>query len=154
MPLEEYNKKRDLLKTKEPEGKMKKSNDGNTYVIQEHHARNLHYDLRLEMDGVLRSWAIPKEPPKDPKTKRLAVETEDHPVDYAGFEGTIPEGEYGAGKVKIWDSGTFELIDRKEDKLIIRINGKKLKGEFVLIRARFGGDRKNWLFFKKKEDSE
>lgn len=152
MPLEEYRKKRNFSKTKEPEGKEKKGK-GNVYVIQRHEASRLHYDLRLEMDGVLKSWAIPKEPSKDPKTKRLAVETEDHPIDYAGFEGTIPEGEYGAGKVKIWDSGTFELIDKKEDKLIIKIKGKRLKGDFVLIRTKFGGDRKNWLFFKKKEDS-
>jgi len=101
----------------------------------------------LEMDGVLKSWAIPKEPPSVLGVRRLAVQVEDHPVEYANFEGTIPEGEYGAGTVEIWDRGTYKLIERKEDKLIVEINGKKLKGIYVLLRFR---DQKNWLFFKKK----
>jgi DNA ligase D-like protein (predicted 3'-phosphoesterase) len=101
----------------------------------------------LETDGVLKSWAIPKEPPKDAGVRRLAVEVEDHPLSYAGFEGIIPEGEYGAGTVEVWDSGTYRTIDAKEDKLIIEINGKKLTGSYVLIRLK---DKKNWLFFKKK----
>ncbi|MBN2042810.1 MAG: 3'-phosphoesterase [Candidatus Aenigmarchaeota archaeon] len=151
MPLEKYNKLRNFSKTNEPKGEVKKGT-GSVYAIQEHRSSHLHYDLRLEIGGVLRSWAIPKEPSTDPKTKRLAVETEDHPVDYASFEGKIPEGEYGAGEVKSWDSGTFEIIDRKEDKLILEIHGKRLKGKFVLIRTKFGGDPKNWLFFKKKEE--
>jgi DNA ligase D-like protein (predicted 3'-phosphoesterase) len=117
------------------------------YVIQKHAATHLHFDLRLEMDGVLKSWAIPKEPPTSPAVKRLAVQVEDHPVDYASFEGTIPEGEYGAGKVEIWDKGTYKLIDRKEDKLIVEIDGAKLSGVYVLVRFK---DKKNWLFFKKK----
>jgi DNA ligase D-like protein (predicted 3'-phosphoesterase) len=150
--LGEYHKLRNFKKTNEPKGEAKVRKSGKPiYVIQEHHASHLHWDLRLEMDGVLKSWAIPKEPSSDPKVKRLAVQTEDHPIDYADFEGEIPEGMYGAGKVKKWDSGTFEIIDRKEDKLIIRINGKKLKGDYVLIRTKFGGSGKNWLFFKKKE---
>ncbi|PIX32097.1 3'-phosphoesterase [Candidatus Bathyarchaeota archaeon CG_4_8_14_3_um_filter_42_8] len=121
--------------------------EGNIYVIQKHAATHLHYDLRLEMDGVLKSWAIPKEPPSVLGVRRLAVQVEDHPVEYANFEGTIPEGEYGAGTVEIWDRGTYKLIERKEDKLIVEINGKKLKGIYVLLRFR---DQKNWLFFKKK----
>jgi len=101
----------------------------------------------LEMDGVLKSWAIPKEPPTLLGVKKLAVQVEDHPVEYASFEGTIPEGEYGAGKVEIWDKGTYKLIDRKEDKLIVEIDGAKLSGAYVLVRFK---DKKNWLFFKKK----
>jgi len=117
------------------------------YVIQKHAATHLHFDLRLEMDGVLKSWAIPKEPPTSPAVKRLAVQVEDHPVEYASFEGAIPEGEYGAGTVKIWDKGTYKLIDRKEDKLIVEIDGTKLSGVYVLVRFK---DKKKWLFFKKK----
>jgi len=117
------------------------------YVIQKHAATRLHFDLRLEMDGVLKSWAIPKEPSTLPDVKRLAVQVEDHPVEYASFEGTIPEGEYGAGRVEIWDRGTFKLIDRKENKLIVEINGAKLSSAYVLVRFK---DEKNWLFFKKK----
>jgi DNA ligase D-like protein (predicted 3'-phosphoesterase) len=120
---------------------------GNTYVIQKHAATHLHYDLRLEMDGVLKSWAVPKEPPTSLGVRRLAVQVEDHPVEYANFEGAIPEGEYGAGSVEIWDRGTYKLIDRKEDKLIVEINGNKLRGTYVLVRFK---DQKNWLFFKKK----
>ena len=117
------------------------------YVIQRHAASHLHFDLRLEMDGVLKSWAIPKEPPTSLGVKRLAVQVEDHPVEYASFEGTIPEGEYGAGTVEIWDKGTYKLIDQKENKLIVEIDGTKLNGVYVLVRFK---DKKNWLFFKKK----
>jgi DNA ligase D-like protein (predicted 3'-phosphoesterase) len=99
------------------------------------------------MDGALKSWAVPKEPPIDVGVKRLAVQVEDHPVEYANFAGTLPEGEYGAGTVEIWDKGTYNLVDKKEDKLIVEINGEKLKGAYVLVRLR---DKKNWLFFKKK----
>ena len=122
-------------------------NEGNTYIIQKHAATHLHYDLRLEMDGVLKSWAVPKEPPVLPGIRRLAVQVEDHPIEYVYFEGTIPEGEYGAGTIEIWDNGTYKLIDRKEAKLIIEINGHKLNGKYVLVRFK---DQKNWLFFKKK----
>ena len=126
---------------------MVKLSGDRIYVIQKHAATHLHFDLRLEMDGVLKSWAIPKEPSTSPDVKRLAVQVEDHPVKYAGFEGIIPEGEYGAGTVEIWDKGTYNLIDRKENKLIVEIKGAKLNGAYVLVRFR---DVKNWLFFKKK----
>lgn len=102
------------------------------------------------MDGVLKSWAIPKEPPTTPGIRRLAVQVEDHPVEYADFEGVIPEGEYGAGTVEIWDSGTYKLLDRKEGKLIIDIAGKRLKGVYVLLRFK---DKKNWLFFKRSKSA-
>jgi DNA ligase D-like protein (predicted 3'-phosphoesterase) len=117
------------------------------YVIHKHAATHLHYDLRLEMDGVLKSWAIPKEPSTIPGVRRLAVQVDDHPMEYASFHGTIPQGEYGAGTVEIWDKGTYKIIDRKEDKLIVEINGDRLKGAYVLVRFK---DKKNWLFFKKK----
>ena len=146
MGLKEYWKKRDFEKTNEPKGDEKTSG-GNIYVIQKHQARRLHYDLRLEMDGVLRSWAIPKIPPTEKSVKRLAVQVEDHPVDYANFEGTIPEGHYGAGTVEIWDRGQHVLKEREEDKLVFEIKGNKLRGDYCLVR--FKG-RKNWLFFKKK----
>ena len=146
MSLNEYWRKRNFEETTEPKGEIGMS-EGNIYVIQKHAATHLHYDLRLEMDGILKSWAIPKEPPSALGVRRLAVQVEDHPVEYANFEGKIPEGEYGAGTVEIWDSGTYKLIDRKEDKLIVEINGNRLKGTYVLVRFK---DRKNWLFFKKK----
>lgn len=138
--------KRNFQKTTEPEGKTKMGEE-NIYVIQKHAATHLHYDLRLEMDGVLKSWAIPKEPPTAIGIRRLAVQVEDHPIEYANFQGTIPEGEYGAGTVEIWDKGTHRLIERKEDKLIVEINGNRLKGTYVLLRFK---TQKNWLFFKKK----
>lgn len=125
----------------------KQTNKKLRYLIHEHHASHLHYDLRLEHNGKLLSWAIPKKPAID-GTKRLAVKVEDHPISYAKFEGTIPEGQYGAGKVKIWDKGFWEPVDFKDKKIIANIHGKKLKGEFVLVDFK----EKNWLFFKKKED--
>lgn len=121
--------------------------EGNIYVIQKHDATHLHYDLRLEMDGVLKSWAVPKIPPKESGIKRLAVEVEDHPIEYASFEGAIPEGAYGAGTVEIWDRGSYTLLERKEGKIAVDIQGEKLKGVYYLIRFKGG---KNWLFFKKK----
>lgn len=138
--------KRGFDKTSELEGR-EKIGEGNIYVIQRHDATHLHYDLRLEMDGVLKSWAVPKTPPTEPGIRRLAVEVEDHPVGYASFEGVIPEGEYGAGRVEIWDRGNYTLLERKENKITIAIYGKRLKGIYYLIR--FKG-KKNWLFFKKK----
>jgi DNA ligase D-like protein (predicted 3'-phosphoesterase) len=146
MSLNEYQRKRDFKKTSEPEGEVA-AGERRIYVIQKHAASHLHFDLRLEMDGVLKSWAVPKEPPTSSGVKRLAVQVEDHPVEYASFEGTIPEGEYGAGTVEIWDKGTYQLVDRKENKLIIEIDGAKLNGAYVLVRLK---DKKNWIFFKKK----
>lgn len=126
--------------------KRMKKRDKKLYVIQKHDASHLHYDLRLEMDDVLKSWAIPKTPPIEKGIKRLAVQTEDHLIDYACFEGIIPEGTYGAGSVEIWDKGTYKIEEREEDKIVININGRKLEGRYCLIR--FKGQRKNWLFFK------
>ena len=146
MSLKEYKNKRSFDKTSEPEGQLTEG-QSNIYLVQKHAATHLHYDLRLEMDGTLKSWAIPKEPPIEAGVKRLAVQVEDHPLSYATFQGTIPEGEYGAGTVEIWDKGTFKLIDRKEDKLLVEINGEKLRGPYVLVRLK---GKKNWLFFKKK----
>ena len=146
MSLNEYRRKRDFQKTTEPKGEVIVG-ERRIYVIQKHAATRLHFDLRLELDGVLRSWAIPKDPPTSLGVKRLAVQVEDHPIEYASFEGTIPKGEYGAGTVEIWDKGTYKLIDRKENKLIVEIDGAKLTGAYVLVRFK---DEKNWLFFKKK----
>ncbi len=117
------------------------------FVIHEHHASRLHWDLRLEMGGVLRSWAVPKEPSSDPAVKRLAVAVDNHDLSYADFEGEIPEGNYGAGQVKIYDSGKYEMLDEKEGKLVFGLHGRKLQGAYCLIRLK---DGKNWLFFKKK----
>jgi len=151
MSLEEYHAKRNFRKTEEPEGSIKSSTQrGRIYVIQKHQATHLHYDLRLEMNGVLKSWALPKGPPLQPNLKRLAVQTEDHPIEYAGFEGVIPEGAYGAGKVEVWDRGTFKPIEVDDIKIIFMIEGEKLKGEYCLIKLRPKTDPKNWLFFKKK----
>jgi len=148
--LKEYKKKRDFSKTSEPKPKIKKSMGRRLiYSIQKHSATHLHYDLRLEKGGVLKSWAIPKEPPLKKGEKRLAVQTEDHPLGYAFFKGVIPEGQYGAGKVEVWDKGTYEIIEEHENDMIVNIKGKKLKGEYVLVRAKFAGNPKNWLFFKR-----
>jgi DNA ligase D-like protein (predicted 3'-phosphoesterase) len=120
------------------------------YVIQKHHARNLHYDFRLEMGGVLKSWAVPKEPPTKPGIKRLAVLVEDHELDYATFEEEIPEGEYGAGSVEIWDRGSYEMVEQDEKKFVVNIHGERLKGNYALVRFQKAGEN-NWLFFKMKE---
>jgi DNA ligase D-like protein (predicted 3'-phosphoesterase) len=123
------------------------------YVIQEHDASHLHYDLRLEMKGVLKSWAIPKKPPAESGIKRLAVSVEDHEKGYENFEGTIPEGQYGAGTVKIWDRGHYEPIEVGGKRIIIDIHGKRLKGQYALIKLapKPGQKDKNWIFFKKKK---
>ena len=118
-------------------------------MVHEHDATRLHYDLRLEMGSVLRSWAVPKEPPEKEGVKRLAIQTEDHPIEYADFEGTIPEGMYGAGTVKIWDKGVFDLEKEKEDEVLFELKGKKLIGKYALIKTRFKG-KDSWLFFKRK----
>lgn len=114
------------------------------FSIQEHQATHLHYDLRLELDGVLKSWAIPKEPPTEAGVKRLAVQTEDHPLDYIYFEGTIPEDLYGAGTVILWDKGQFDLESREEGKIVLHLRGQRLTGRYALIHTR--GNQ--WIFFK------
>jgi DNA ligase D-like protein (predicted 3'-phosphoesterase) len=133
------------------------------FVIQKHNASHLHYDFRLEIDGVLKSWAIPKGPSTDPHDKRLAIKTEDHPMDYATFEGIIPEGQYGAGSVIVWDTGTFENIKKEDDKIIplaqsykngqieVNLHGKKLQGGYALIRTS-GDDAKKWLCIKMRDE--
>jgi DNA ligase D-like protein (predicted 3'-phosphoesterase) len=120
------------------------------FVIHKHDASRLHYDLRFDKDGVLKSWAVPKVPPSDFGTKRLAVSVPDHDADYITFEGTIPEGEYGAGTVEIWDSGEYELVEYKSgEKWIVELYGNRLKGRYALVRMKNRGE-KNWLFFKAK----
>ena len=119
------------------------------FVVQRHDASRLHWDFRLEMDGVLKSWAVPKEPPTRPGLRRLAVAVEDHDLDYIDFEGVIPEGEYGAGTVEIWDEGDFELESRKPDKLVFELRGEKMRGRYTLVH--FTEKAENWLLFKNKE---
>lgn len=118
------------------------------YLIHKHHTTHLHYDLRLEMSGVLKSWAIPKQPPKIKNIKRLAIQVEDHPIDYANFEGIIPKGNYGAGEVAIWDKGEYELIEKNPRKILFKLYGKRLKGKYCLIKTNYGKNKKSWLFFK------
>jgi DNA ligase D-like protein (predicted 3'-phosphoesterase) len=122
------------------------------YVIQKHYASHVHYDLRLEMDGVLRSWAIPKDPPSEKGVKRLAVAVEDHELGYEKFEGTIPEGQYGAGKVELWDKGYYTPLEIKKDAIVVDIHGEKLEGSYCLVRLKPKSEKdkgKNWIFFKK-----
>jgi bifunctional non-homologous end joining protein LigD len=162
MSLKEYHRKRNFKKTSEPTGAGRSRKVGKPpnrrrkralFVIQEHHARRLHWDFRLEIEGVLRSWAVTKEPSLDPALRRLAIETEDHPIEYARFHGSIPKGEYGAGQVDIWDHGTYEIthpLSDEYDQGVIKVvlRGKRLKGEFVLVRTRGTGPKSQWLFFK------
>lgn len=115
------------------------------FVVQEHHARSLHWDFRLEMDGVLKSWAVPKGPPEESGVRRLAIQVEDHDLEYADFEGTIEEGEYGAGRVTIWDRGTYRLWKRDEKLIDFRLEGRRLEGNYALVRWR----GKQWLLIKK-----
>ncbi|MBE3109184.1 MAG: 3'-phosphoesterase [Acidobacteria bacterium] len=154
MSLKEYAKKRNFGKTPEPAGRSrpKARPEGLVYVIQKHAASRLHYDLRLEENGVLASWAIPKAPPAAEGEKRLAVRTEDHPLEYADFEGVIPEPGYGAGTVEIWDRGTYSAVESTDSKRIVDIRGEKLEGRYalILIRPRAGEKDVNWLFFKMK----
>ena len=122
------------------------------FVVHEHHASRLHFDFRLEVGGVLRSWAVPKGPSMDPADKRLAVEVEDHPLAYVDFEGTIPEGEYGAGQVVIWDHGPYGLVEMKKDKMVFWLEGKKLRGKFALVHLQKSKTGKDWLLIKQKDE--
>jgi bifunctional non-homologous end joining protein LigD len=157
--LAEYKAKRDFKKTPEPGPKHGKAK-GNSFVIQKHAARRTHFDFRLEHDGVLKSWAVTKGPSLDPSQKRLAVMTEDHPLEYGGFEGVIPKGEYGAGPVMIWDEGTWEPLGDPDDGLAkgdlkFRLHGHRLNGDFVLVRMKPRKEdrgRQNWLLIKKRDD--
>ncbi|MDP2628943.1 MAG: DNA polymerase ligase N-terminal domain-containing protein [Nanoarchaeota archaeon] len=150
MSLYQYTKKRNLKSSKEPSAKIPQSkNKKLIFVIHEHHASHLHWDLRLEMLGVLKSWAVPKTPPKTKGEKRLAIQVEDHPLAYATFKGTIPEGNYGAGEVKIWDNGKYKLISKDSKKIEFELHGKKLKGKYVLVKTHYGNKpNKSWLWMK------
>jgi bifunctional non-homologous end joining protein LigD len=151
--LAEYRKKRDPEKTPEPFGGKKRGQEP-IFVVQRHDARRLHYDFRLERNGALASWAVPKGVPLEPGQQHLAVHVEDHPLEYASFEGEIPKGEYGAGTVEIWDRGTYELVEEKRDGgLTVRLHGKRLDGTYALVPAKLSGDPKNWLIIRKKDES-
>jgi bifunctional non-homologous end joining protein LigD len=167
MALAKYNKKRNFEETSEPEGKVNKSESKLIFVVQRHKASRLHYDFRLELDGVLKSWAVPKGPSLNSKDKRLAMMVEDHPYNYKDFEGIIPEGNYGAGIVEIWDKGTYSDIENSPLKEAIknlhkglksgdfkfRLDGKKLKGEFVLVKLKKEDNEDNsWLLIKHHDE--
>ena len=167
MALKDYQQKRKFDETSEPKGKTKKSKNKLIFVIQRHAATRLHYDFRLEMEGVLKSWAVPKGPSLDPNDKRLAMMVEDHPYDYKDFEGNIPEGNYGAGQVEVWDSGTYEPLDENsklsDEKELLKelhagslkfvLHGKKLKGEFALVKMK-NSENNAWLLIKHKDEFE
>jgi bifunctional non-homologous end joining protein LigD len=151
-PLKEYQQKRRFTKTAEPPPNTKRSPSGHLFVVQKHRASHLHYDFRLEMDGVLKSWAVPKGPSLDPSVRRLAMAVEDHPLDYAGFEGIIPEGEYGGGTVMVWDRGTYVpendmAAGMSKGELKFTLHGTKLKGSWVLVRTR----ARQWLLIKHRD---
>jgi len=161
-PLGEYNAKRDFTRTAEPAGKVPKPRSKTLhFVIQKHAASHLHYDFRLELDGVMKSWAVPKGPSLDPSVRRLAMEVEDHPIAYNTFEGTIPQGEYGGGTVMLWDRGTYEADDDggpaslrsgyEKGELRFVMHGKRIRGGFVLARLRRPG-RPQWLLIKRRDD--
>ena len=168
MGLSAYKKKRNFSDTPEPEGKAKSSKDSLRFVIQKHDASQLHYDFRLEMAGVLKSWAVPKGPSLNPENKRLAMMVEDHPYDYRNFEGIIPAGNYGGGTVIVWDEGTYEpmeaegLSKKEQEKLLLKqlaigdlklqVHGKKIKGTFALFQLKKAENGNAWLLVKKKDD--
>src|SRR6476619_2312472 len=148
--LDTYRRKRDPQKTPEPFGGKRGARGAPVFVVQRHDARRLHYDFRLERDGALVSWAVPKGIPLEPGTRALAVHVEDHPLEYGGFEGEIPKGQYGAGTVEIWDRGTYDLLEEKRDGgLTVRLHGERLEGVWTLVPAHLDGDPKNWLLFRK-----
>ncbi len=162
--LTEYRRKRDFTKTGEPAGGTAVRRKALAFVIQKHAASHLHFDLRLELDGVMKSWAVPKGPSIDPKVKRLAMEVEDHPIEYNRFEGTIPQGEYGGGTVMLWDRGTYSWHERDPDpeerlregyasgdfKFVLK--GKRLRGSWVLVRTRRGERKPQWLLIKHRDE--
>jgi bifunctional non-homologous end joining protein LigD len=151
--LSEYERKRDPKKTPEPFGGKRRKDKAPVFVVQRHDARRLHYDFRLERDGVLASWAVPKGVPLEPGEQHLAVHVEDHPLEYGSFEGEIPKGNYGAGTVEIWDRGTYELLEEKPDGgLTVRLHGERLDGTWALVPAHLSGDEKNWLILRKRDD--
>jgi DNA ligase D-like protein (predicted 3'-phosphoesterase) len=161
--LKTYKQKRDFASTPEPRGRLRKARAKEpTFVVQKHRATRLHYDFRLEAGGVLKSWAVPKGPPKRLADKRLAVPTEDHPIDYATFEGVIPKGHYGAGRVEIWDDGTYENLTEKNGRplpaerairaghITFELHGTRLRGRYALTRTGADGKRERWLLVKMK----
>ena len=155
MTLKAYREKRKFDATAEPKGKIDRSPSGRIFVVQKHASRSLHYDFRLEAGGVLKSWAVPKGPSRNPAEKRLAVQVEDHPLEYANFEGRIEEGQYGAGTVRIWDKGTWSPVGSwenglREGGLKFHLEGRKLKGHWTLVRFEGGKkpDSRNWLLIK------
>lgn len=157
MALQDYIKKRQFNKTPEPKGELD-NNNAYRFVIQRHQASHLHYDLRLEMEGVLKSWAVPKGPSMNPSDKRLAIMTEDHPVKYLTFHGVIPKGNYGAGVMDIWDEGTYQVLEDedpvkqlKNGDLKIEFYGKKIKGAFALVKMKRDIEKNQWLLIKKKD---
>jgi bifunctional non-homologous end joining protein LigD len=152
--LSEYKRKRDPKKTPEPFGAKKGKTKDPIFVVQRHDASRLHYDFRLERDGALLSWAVPKGVPLEPGQQHLAVHVEDHPLEYATFEGEIPKGNYGAGTVEIWDNGTYELLEEKKNGgLTVRLHGKRLDGTWALVPAHLSGDEKNWLIIRKRDET-
>lgn len=164
-PLAEYQRKRDFTRTAEPAGESPKPSAKLAFVIQKHAASSLHYDLRLEVDGVMKSWAVPKGPSLDPAVRRLAIAVEDHPIEYNKFEGTIPAGEYGGGTVMLWDRGTYRYAGENPDPaeglrrghakgdLKFELRGKRLRGAWVLVRTRSRGERQpQWLLIKHRDD--
>src|SRR5215210_3816217 len=154
-PLREYRRKRDPASTPEPFAPGRRGRKrGPIFVVQRHDARRLHYDFRLERDGALASWAVPKGIPLHPGQRALAVHVEDHPLEYATFAGEIPKGQYGAGTVEIWDNGTYELVEEKRDGgLTVRLHGRRLHGLWTLVPAKLDGDPKNWLLIRKREET-
>jgi len=153
--LEEYRAKRQAGKTPEPLKPARKRQRGDPlFIVQRHSARRLHYDLRLERDGVLLSWALPRGVPLRGGERALAVHVEDHPLEYADFEGDIPAGQYGAGYVELWDRGTYELVrERSDGTLTVILHGKRLKGEWALVPARLDGEERNWLIVRAAKES-
>jgi DNA ligase D-like protein (predicted 3'-phosphoesterase) len=164
VPLTDYQRKRNFKRTPEPSGGGRgRRSRKPRFVVQKHDARSLHYDFRLEVGGVLKSWAVPKGPSTDPREKRLAMPTEDHPLDYGDFEGVIPEGEYGAGPVIVWDTGTYRNLTERDGAeipleqaledghAVVWLEGKKLRGGWALQRIG-GGDRERWLLVKRKDE--